>query len=234
MSTTPALDAQGGADLTDGSFARIELTPEQKAEQALDMFREILRLMGIPLPECTASIEDSQVVLSLGELDASLQPSPECRTLESVQFVLNKAINRYAGDHLRLTLDAEGFRKRRADGLEYIAAHLAERAAQLDKTLAIAPLTAEDVRALNLAVSRTRGVSAKTEGEGPAQRFLILPEGAEAEGGSRRRRRRRRRRGGGAGGDDAQGFDGPNASDDAGDDSGDEGDDGPIADEAEA
>jgi predicted RNA-binding protein Jag len=171
--------------------------------------QRLFALFGAPLPVIECRAEEDQVVVQLSELDPALQPQGDTRVLESLQFVLNKAINRTSMDRTRLSLDTDGFRRRRPEGLDKVAQALAEKSKLLGKSLAIGPLGQGDLRFLTAQLSRTPGLAVLHHGA-PEQRKLIvapkslvaeLAEGAaldapghegQGHGGGHRRRRRRR------------------------------------------
>jgi len=155
--------------------------------------------------------------VQLNALDHALCPPGDTRVLESVQFILNKAINRYALKRTRLSIDAEGFRRRRPEGLDKVAFALAQKVIHLGKAIAIGPLGQGDLRFLTAQLSRQPGVQVQLVGLGDKRRLLIQPAGmpqeqaqasentvigagqqgegqhGDGQGGDRKGRRRRRR-----------------------------------------
>lgn len=195
--TTDAEDEDGGA-------GRVHVPIEDKVAIANEVAGRLFALLGGVPPSVEARAEDDQVVVALGEVDAALCPPGDNRVLESVQFILNKAINRTSLQRTRLSLDAEGFRRRRPEGLDKVATALAAKVAQLGVPMAIGPLPHGDLRFLGSQLQRASGVSVQTIGGNERRRLLLQPiqsgeefEAAEgddrAEGGAGRRRRRRRR-----------------------------------------
>jgi spoIIIJ-associated protein len=124
--------------------------------------------------------------------------------LESLQFILNKAINRYALKRTRLSLDTEGFRRRRPEGLDKVAAALAQKVTRLNKSIAIGPIGQGDLRFLTAQLSRSPGVQVQSFGAPDKRRLVIQPAGipgaepaaagdpTETTGDRKGRRRRRR------------------------------------------
>lgn len=198
-------DAQEGDD-DEGGGLRLSVSLEEKAEIARTAAARIFELLGAGMPDIRVAIEEDQVVVHLQGLSPQLAPQGDNRTLESLQFILNKAINKLALQRTRLSLDADGFRRRRPEGLERIADQLAAKVLQLGKSIAVGPLHPGDLRILSQQAVRTEGVRVQPHGQHERRRLVISPpaaateaegeeddgaEGAQAGAGRRRRRRRR-------------------------------------------
>jgi predicted RNA-binding protein Jag len=204
----PAATDVQEADDDEGGGLRLSVSLEEKVEIARTAATRIFELLGAGMPEIQVAIEDDQVVVHLQGLAPQLAPQGDNRTLESLQFILNKAINKLALQRTRLSLDADGFRRRRPEGLERIADQLVAKALQLGKPIAIGPLHPGDLRILSQQAVRNEAIRAQPFGQHERRRLVLSPiavQGAEAEaeddegtdaaaaGGAGRRRRRRRR-----------------------------------------
>lgn len=205
-------DSAGDPDDEDGGGLRLHVTLDEKLGIAGEVAGRLFQLLGGQVPAIECRAEEDQVVVQLGELDPVLCPPGDTRVLESVQFILNKAINRYALKRTRLSIDAEGFRRRRPEGLDKVAQALAQKVLALGKAIAIGPLGQGDLRFLTAQLSRQAGVQVQAVGMGDKRRLVIQPvgmvvappevvrepgeteEGAQDAAGQGDRRGRRRRR----------------------------------------
>ena len=185
---------------------------EQKVEIARSTATRLFELLGTKPPGIECRAEEDQVIVQLSDLDPALVPTGDTRALESLQFILNKAINRFSLDRTRLSLDTDGFRRRRPEGLDKVAAALAAKAQSLGKPIVLGPLGQGDLRFLTAQLSRTPGLAVVHHGLPERRRLVIaaqsvVAEAAEHEGGAdqgdlgqregregggHRRRRRRR------------------------------------------
>lgn len=199
----PQVEGVEGDD-EEGGGARVHVPLEAKVALASEVASRLFALLGGTPPSVESRAEDEQVVVALGELDPALCPPGDTRVLESLQFILSKAINRNSLQRTRLSLDAEGFRRRRPEGLDKLAAALAAKAQQLGLPLAVGPLPHGDLRFLGSQLQRVGGISVQTIGGYDRRRLVVQPtvkgdevesgEGEErGESGQGRRRRRRRR-----------------------------------------
>ncbi|MCO4760938.1 MAG: hypothetical protein KC502_05500 [Myxococcales bacterium] len=167
---------------------------EDKVVRGETAAERLLTLLGVKAEGITGRVDGEQVVLEVAKIEAPT--ALDNRAYEALQFMLNKAINRGAARRTRLSLQTDGFRGRRADGLGRVAVHLSHKARRLGITLSVGPLGANDLRALTSQLNRQKGLKLESTGDGEQRRIVISAnEPNEAgEGGTGRRRRRRKRR----------------------------------------
>jgi len=195
----------------EGGGLRLNVSLEEKVAIASQVAQRLFELLGAKVPGIACRIEEDQVVVHLSDLDPALAPAGDTRVLESMQFILNKAINRYALRRTRLSIDAEGFRRRRPEGLDKVAQALAQKVLRLGKAMAVGPIGQGDLRFLTAQLGRSQGVHLLATGAPDRRRLVIAPgaapavaapiqpvvaqngqEGGDANGERRGRRRRRR------------------------------------------
>jgi len=167
-------EPQDGDD-DDGGGPRLDISIDQKVALAREATARLFELIGAGLPHIDVVVEDDQIVVRLRELAPALQVASDARILESVQFILNKAINKLALKRSRLSLDTDGFRRRRPDHLDQVAAALAAKAVALGKAIAIGPLGQADMRMLAQHLEGMPGVRLSSEGPHDRRRLIIAP-----------------------------------------------------------
>jgi len=192
---TEASDLQVGREGVESDRGDDNSLEARNARAALGVTiaQQICTLMGVQVESITGTVEDDDITVAIDGL--SIDPeSLDSRAFESMQFLLNKAIQRHGGRRNRLTLRVQGVRSRRRESLDKTAATLARRAAQLGRVITLGPLDANDLRSWSVALQRAGGADVTAIGTPEARRLVIAPEGVDAEAGARRGRRRRRRR----------------------------------------
>lgn len=173
-----ATDAAEADDDEGSGSLRLHVSNEEKVEIARTAAGRIFELIGVGSPAVEAGFEEDQVVVRLRELPAVLSASADARILESIQFLLNKAINKLALRRSRLSLDAEGFRRRRPDNFDELGALIAARVVATGKAMAIGPLGQTEMRLLGHQIERAGGVQVKIEGPHDRRRIVIGPKAA--------------------------------------------------------
>lgn len=187
VATEDEVDASG-EDLGNGrrQQQRTHVSLEDKAEAGQEISARILDLLGVKADEVSALVKDDQVIVQVGEIELPEGKRLEGRTWESLQFILNKAVNRSALKRTRVQVDADGLRSRRGGGLDKVAQAVARKVQQTGKAISIGPLAPQDLRLFSVQFGRTNGVSVRTVGDEEYKKLLIAPSTA---GGRRRRRR---------------------------------------------
>ena len=159
----------------ESSVPKQHVSLAEKAAIAQETAQRLFELLGSKKPTIESRVDEDQVIVQISDLDPALQPQGDTRVLESMQFILNKAINRCSLDRTRLSLDTDGFRRRRPEGLDKVANALAEKSRLLGKSLAIGPLGQGDLRFLTAQLSRTPGLAVVHHGPAERRRLVIAP-----------------------------------------------------------
>ena len=205
----PAAAEDDASEESSAPKQHVSLT--EKVAIAQETAQRLFELLGAKMPTVECRADEDQVIVQLSDLDPALQPQGDTRVLESMQFILNKAINRYALRRTRLSIDADGFRRRRPEGLDKVAQALAQKVAKLGKAISVGPIGQGDLRFLTAQLSRSQGIHVLATGAPDRRRLVIAPgaapvmvaqnpqpavpggqDGGDANGERRGRRRRRR------------------------------------------
>jgi spoIIIJ-associated protein len=131
--------------------------------------------------------DDEQVVLDIDGPDAGRAIGKKGMTLEALQFLVNKIVNRDPDERRHIVLDSGDYRERHDNGLVSMAKREAKRAVTSGRPVTLEPMSARDRRVIHVSLAKFPGVSTRSEGEGMERRLQILP----ARGGERGRDDRR-------------------------------------------
>ena len=101
------------------------------------------------------------------------------RTLDAVQFLINRMVNKRLMDPVRVVLDVNDYRKRRADHLKKMALQLGERAKVRGHSLTIGPFSAHDRRIIHITLEEDASLRTESLGEGEMKRIKIIPSQKE-------------------------------------------------------
>ncbi len=100
------------------------------------------------------------------------------QTLEAMQFLCDKIINRKSEFRVRLKLDIEGYMETRKANLETLASKMANKAKKTGRPATINQMTAQDRRIIHLALKNDSAVRTQSMGEGYYRRLVIFPKRA--------------------------------------------------------
>lgn len=152
----------------------------------------LLELMSLS-SQVETTYEDNTVICTIsGEHDEHIV-GPEGRTLDSIQYLLRKMVASHLPDKIMLSLNAGGFRERRAEELKIRAVELAEQVKTDGKTQAIPALNPSERRIVHMVLQGDKGVRSRSVGDGVFKKVLIYKPGKG------RRPHPKKRRGGSGG-----------------------------------
>lgn len=98
------------------------------------------------------------------------------RTLDSLQFLFNRMVNKQLKEGARVYIDVNGYKVKRADSLTKMAARLGERVKRAGKSLTVGPFNSHDRRIIHLALKEDPGLETESLGEGEMKRIRIIPK----------------------------------------------------------
>lgn len=147
---------------------------EGKKEQAKKFLEEVLRLAKIP-GLVKAELADKKVFLTIQGDGSGILIGKRGQTLDSLQYMVNKVVNRHPEDRVPIIVDTENYRNRREAKLVSIAHRLGDRAKRQGITVATELLNPQERRVIYLALQNHPDLMAKSEGEGKLKRVVISP-----------------------------------------------------------
>lgn len=153
-------------------------------EEAANVLREILGKMGLEA-EVVPSETEERITLEVRGPETGLIIGKKGQTLDSLQYLVNKVVsNRLAeGEGKAISVDAEGYRSRRAESLVELAHKLAERAKRTGRPVAADPMSAADRRVIHVALANMAGLTTRSEGEGIYRHLVVIPTGDDGGAG---------------------------------------------------
>lgn len=164
-----------------------------KAEEAMEFLSGVLYRMGLET-RVTVREDEEQVVLDIQGADAGRAIGKKGATLDALQFLVNKVVNRFPESRRYIVVDSGDYRERHDASLVNMARREAKRAVELGRTVTLEPMPARDRRLIHLSLAKFPGVSTKSNGEGIGRRIQIIPARRGGGGGPRRDRDRDRDR----------------------------------------
>jgi spoIIIJ-associated protein len=134
----------------------------------------ILSRRGIDFP-VNAAREDEYVVLDIKGDGSGLLIGRGGQTLDALQYIVNKALNKNGRDRKRIILDTENYRKKKEKNLIALAEKLGAKAKRMRKSVTVSPMNAHDRRIIHLALQNDKDLTTKSRGEGAFRKIIIVP-----------------------------------------------------------
>ena len=98
------------------------------------------------------------------------------QTLEAIQYIIEKIVNRQHPDRIRVGVDIEGYMENKKNSLKQLAARMAKKAKQTGKPASVGQMNAHDRRIVHLALKNDEGVRTQSMGEGLYRKLVIFPK----------------------------------------------------------
>ncbi len=154
-------------------------TLELEAGDGIEVAREALEkiLALIPMEETTVRAEhvDGSIVLSIEGDKSGLLIGRKGRTLDALQFIVNKIVNKTLEKRARVVVDSENYRERRREFLVQMAVRMGEKAKKTQRPVGTNLLNPHDRRIVHLALRDDDELSTKGKGDGVLKKVVILP-----------------------------------------------------------
>jgi spoIIIJ-associated protein len=192
------LDADDQPDDDRDEDARPRAADDEKADDARRVTQSILDRMDLDA-RVTIREDDERVVLDIDGPDAGRAIGKKGMTLEALQFLVNKIVNREPDERRHIVLDSGDYRERHDSGLVAMAKREAKRAVSSGRAVTLEPMSARDRRVIHVSLAKFPGVSTRSEGEGADRRLQIIPARGSSGGRDRDERPGRDRPRGGPG-----------------------------------
>jgi spoIIIJ-associated protein len=97
------------------------------------------------------------------------------QTLEAIQYIVEKIVNKRNKKRIRLKIDIEDYLKNRKNNLQKLATRLAHKAKKSGKPVSIGMMNAHDRRIVHVTLKNDLDVKTKSLGDGFIRKLMIFP-----------------------------------------------------------
>ncbi len=178
-----------------------EALENAKVKLAKDYIRSILSAMDVDV-DFTVYQNETGAVINLESNNNGTIIGRRGETLDALQYLCSIIANKGDKDYFRITIDCLGYRSKRKDTLEQLAAKVAKSVLRTGRSQPLEPMNPYERRVIHSAISKIEGVSSRSVGEEPYRKIIISSLVAKNNGKRRDGRRDNNRRDGRRGGND--------------------------------
>ncbi|SHT35266.1 putative RNA-binding protein [Mycobacteroides abscessus subsp. abscessus] len=143
-------------------------------EEAKNFLTDVANKMGSPV-DIEVIKEGKQVQFILSGEKIALLIGKRGQTLNSLQYLTQLVINRYAEQYVNVLLDAEDYRKRRNDTLMQLADRLAFKAVRTGQRVSLEPMPSYERKVIHTALMGNKRVKTYSDGVEPNRYIVITP-----------------------------------------------------------
>ena len=98
------------------------------------------------------------------------------KTLEAIQIIVEKVINKKNEKRSRTLVDIEGYMEKRNSYLKNLAKRLADKCKRFGKPVSIGEMNSHDRRIIHITLKNDKEVSTKSKGDGVLRKIVIFPK----------------------------------------------------------
>ena len=98
------------------------------------------------------------------------------QTLDAIQYLVEKIVNRARANKLRIRVDAGDYLAKREDTLTKQAQRLGAKVRKSGKPASFSPMSAHDRRIVHLALKNEKGLRTQSRGSGYLRKLIIFPQ----------------------------------------------------------
>ena len=145
---------------------------------AKETLEKILALMLLEGTSVNADQADGVILLNIEGDKTGLLIGRRGRTLDALQFIVNKIVSKTLEKKAQVVVDSENYRQRRQDFLIQMALNMGDKVKRTRKPVTTNLLNPHDRRILHLALREDQELDTKSRGEGLLKKVIIIPKRA--------------------------------------------------------
>jgi len=170
----------GSPEMTGGSPEMTGGSPEMTGdENGLELARETLQniLELIPMDTIVHAEQiDGKIALDIEGDKSGLLIGRRGKTLDALQYIVNKIVNKALDKKAHVVVDSENYRKRRKDSLTQLAQKMGDKAKRTKKPVTTNLLNPHDRRIVHLALKEDEKLDTRSRGDGLLKKIVIIPK----------------------------------------------------------
>ena len=173
-SETPAEESAPAAEQEEDNGPEIAATPEDAAKLG-DILELLAKQSGLEAEIVVGELQGKYINLSIDGKEAGYLVGKNGEVLNSLQYLINLIAKQQLGNGVRVTLDGNDYRKKRAESLTALAEKIADKVKERGEEAVLEALPAFERRVIHKALQEIEGVTTYSEGEEPDRRVVIAP-----------------------------------------------------------
>jgi spoIIIJ-associated protein len=153
---------------------------EEEIEIAKELMIGLLERIGVA-KEVDGFLKEGNIFLEIKGDQEGILIGRHGRTLDSLQILINRMVNKRLKQPVKVVLDIDDYRKRRTDSLTKMAVRLGEKAKRTGYSVTVGPFSAHDRRTIHVALKEDPSLKTESLGEGETKKITIIPKRKEGK-----------------------------------------------------
>ena len=142
------------------------------AKEALENILSLIPMEGLAV---RAQNTDGTIALNIDGDKSGLLIGRKGRTLDALQFIVNKIVNKTLQKRVQVIIDSENYRQRRQDFLVEMASKMGDKAKKARKSVSTNLLNPHERRIVHMALRDDARLETRSRGEGVLKKVIIMP-----------------------------------------------------------
>ena len=161
--------------------AKIEVTISSDGieAKAKSFIEELFRLMDFHV-SMNVKKEKELIIFEICGKNTGLLIGRKGQTLEALQHLIDRIINKDENIKFNVIIDIEGYRKKREEALIKLADRMAKKVKNTGTSTATPLMNPKERRVVHIALSEDEEVRTVSRGNGPMKRVIIYPSNKQA------------------------------------------------------
>ena len=141
---------------------------------AIETLENILELIPVETT-VTGEKNNGKIDLTIEGDSSGLLIGRKGKTLDALQYIVNKVANKNSDKKVKVVIDSENYRKRRIESLKELAIKMGAKAKKAKKPVTTNPLNPHDRRIIHITLKEVEGIDTRSRGEGLLKKVVIIP-----------------------------------------------------------
>ena len=142
------------------------------AKEALENILSLIPMEGVTL---SAQNTDGTIALDIEGDKSGLLIGRKGRTLDALQFIVNKIVNKTLQKRVQVVVDSENYRQRRKEFLVQMALKMGDKAKKTRRSVSTNLLNPHERRIVHMALRDDERLETRSRGEGILKKVIIMP-----------------------------------------------------------
>ncbi|MBL0701256.1 MAG: Jag N-terminal domain-containing protein [Desulfosarcina sp.] len=151
-----------------------ESLPDDPVAFGRNALQQIIDLITTDATITVSNLSD-RIVFTIEGGNSALLIGKRGQTLEAIQYIISKIVNKNYENRIRIHIDVEGYLESKRASLTDRAVRLAEKVKRTGKPVTIGIMNGYDRRVVHLALKEDRAVTTKSIGDDFYRKLVIFP-----------------------------------------------------------
>jgi len=125
--------------------------------------------------EIHTEVQSDRLIYRIESTEAAVLIGKRGQTLEAIQYLTEKVINKNSDKRMSVLVDVEGYLEKRQQNLASLASRMAEKAVRTSKPVTIGQMSAYERRIVHLTLKGDHRVRTQSRGDGYLRKLIIFP-----------------------------------------------------------